>query len=53
MVEKVNYHGIYMSFSELSKISGIYTNVIRSRVKYLNWEIDDAISIPVRREYSG
>lgn len=53
MVEKVNYHGIYMSFSELSKISGIYTNAIRSRVKYLNWEIDDAISIPVRREYSG
>lgn len=51
MVEKVNYHGIYMSFSELSKISGIYTNAIRSRVKYLNWEIDDAISIPVRNEY--
>lgn len=53
MVEKVNYHGIYMSFSELSRISGIYTNAIRSRVKYLNWGIDDAISIPVRREYSG
>ena len=52
MVEKVNYHGIYMSFSELSRISGIYTNAIRSRVKYLNWEIDDAISIPVRSEYS-
>lgn len=53
MVEKVNYHGIYMSFSELSRISGIYTNAIRSRVKYLNWEIDDAIRIPVRSEYSG
>ena len=53
MVEKVNYHGIYMSFSELSRISGIYTNAIRSRVKYLNWEIDDAIRIPVRNEYSG
>ena len=52
MVEKVNYHGIYMSFSELSKISGIYTNAIRNRVKYLNWDIDDAINIPVRGEYS-